>query len=41
MEMNPFKPLVQFYEEFQDKSLSVKTSLSKIYLKINKIKVAI
>ena len=36
--MNPFKPLIQFYEEFQEKALSIKMSLSKIQLKLNLVK---
>ena len=38
MEMNPFKPIIQFYEEFHEKIISIKMSLSKPLLKINLIK---
>ena len=36
--MNPFKPLIQFYEEIHEKTLSIKMSLSKPLLRINLIK---
>lgn len=35
MEMNPFKPLIQFCEELYEKKLNIKMSLSKFDLKIN------
>ena len=34
MEMNPYKPIIQIYESFYKKSLSVKISLSKFNLKM-------
>ena len=34
MEMNPFKPLIQFYEGIYDKKNSTKISLNKLYLKL-------
>ena len=38
MEMNPFKPLIQSNEEFLEKLVSLKISLTKLYLKINMVK---
>ena len=31
--MNPFKPLIQFFEEFYGKAFEIKMSLSKMSLK--------
>ena len=33
--MNPFKPLVQFCEEFYVQKISIKISISKPYLNIS------
>ncbi len=41
MEMNPYKPLIQYYEQFNEKILSVKISLNKLFLKISTLKTAI
>ena len=38
MEMNPFKPIIQFCEEFYEKRLSVKISIEKFYFKLSKVK---
>ncbi len=35
MEMNPFKPIIQFCEGFHEKEISIKMSLTRLYLKIN------
>ena len=34
MEINPFKPLIQHYEEFYEKMLSRKKTLTTLYLKL-------
>ena len=39
MKMNPFKPLIQFYEGCLKKELSIKLSLSKLHLKKSIVKV--
>ena len=36
--MNPYKPLVQFLEIFQEKKVSIKMSIKKVYLKLTFIK---
>ncbi len=41
MEMNPFKPLIQFYEGFYEKKFYMKISFSKLRLEINLNKVSI
>ncbi len=41
MEMNPYKPLIQYYEQFNEKRLSLKISLNKLFLKISTFKTAI
>jgi len=38
MEMNPYKPLIQYYEGLNEKIVSIKMSLSKLYLKISLVK---
>ena len=35
MEMNPFKPLIQFYESLYETKILTKKLLNKLYLKIN------
>ena len=40
MEMNPFKPLIQFYESIYEKKLSFKMPLIKHYLQISLVKTA-
>ena len=34
MDMNPFKPLIQYYDEFYGKILSIKEPIKKLYLKM-------
>ncbi len=38
MEMNPFKPLIQFWEGLYDKKLYIKLSVQKINLKLRLVK---
>jgi len=38
MEMNPFKPLAQHFQEIQEKVFTLKTSINKLYLKIILVK---
>jgi len=38
MEMNPFKPLIQFYQELCENKLYRKRSINKINLRMNVVK---